>query len=171
MSAPSASKKRVFTEAQRERRRENNRKYEERNAERRKTQKKAWYEANKRERLAQMRAYWLSLKHSPEGHAKQLLQRARRRATKLGMSATIDEQWVLTRLAECGFRCEVTGIPFQFDDQQRNPWQPSLDRLDPTRGYDPDNCRVTILMYNYARNVATDADVERFARDFAAKLL
>lgn len=46
----------------------------------------------------------------------------------------------------------------------RDPFQPSLDRIDSTRSYTKDNVRVVWLIENYARNNFSDDDVIRFCK-------
>ena len=48
--------------------------------------------------------------------------------------------------------CEATGI--RFDDTKRpyiNPYYPSVDRVDSTKGYTKDNCKMVGHMYNSAK--------------------
>jgi hypothetical protein len=51
-------------------------------------------------------------------------------------------------------RCALTGVEFEltYDGAAtRNPLAPSLDRVDLTRGYEPDNTRLVALIANLAR--------------------
>jgi hypothetical protein len=41
----------------------------------------------------------------------------------------------------------------------RNKFAPSIDRLDSSKGYTTDNCRVVIYQYNVAKGIWTDSDV------------
>lgn len=64
------------------------------------------------------------------------------------MELSIDLTWVQQRL-KAGV-CEITGIPF-VTDVPRHPFLPSLDRVDSSRGYVPDNCRAILWMLNAAK--------------------
>jgi hypothetical protein len=66
-------------------------------------------------------------------------------------------EWILNKL-QTG-TCEVTSLPFTYSLNARNPWSPSLDRIDPNLGYTLDNTRVVLWIYNASKNVFTDADV------------
>lgn len=66
-------------------------------------------------------------------------------------------EWILNKLQDG--KCEVTGLPFTYSLNARNPWSPSLDRMDPNIGYTLDNTRVVLWIYNASKNVFTDADV------------
>jgi len=52
-------------------------------------------------------------------------------------------------------KCELTGIPFSFCREagvRRNPWAPSLDRIDSRKGYTWSNCRLVCVAVNLAMN-------------------
>lgn len=56
-------------------------------------------------------------------------------------------------IARADGRCEVTGILFTWvkaDDCRSNPWGPSLDRIDCSRAYELDNCRLVCTAVNIA---------------------
>lgn len=90
---------------------------------------------------------------TPKGRAHQLVNRAKLRAAKSGLPHTITAKWVLERLLRG--KCEVTGIPFELNfignDKEVHPWTPSLDQIDPGKGYTPDNVQVVTYMYNMAK--------------------
>ncbi len=69
----------------------------------------------------------------------------------------LSPEWILEKLSK-GV-CEVTGLPFTYSLESRNPWSPSLDRIDPTKGYTLENTRVVVWIYNAAKNVFSDEDV------------
>lgn len=69
----------------------------------------------------------------------------------------LSPEWILEKLSK-GV-CEVTGLPFTYGLQARNPWSPSLDRIDPSKGYTLENTRVVLWIYNAAKNVFSDEDV------------
>ena len=80
---------------------------------------------------------------------------ARYRARQKGLEFTITSDWVRERL-ERGV-CEVTGEPFIYGrGMARGPNSPSLDRIDPSKGYTPDNTRVVIWAYNAAKQDFTE---------------
>lgn len=63
--------------------------------------------------------------------------------------------------------CSVTGVKLSWDwnDKGRNPWRPSIDRIDPSKGYVKDNVRVVCWAYNAAKNEWSDAVVQKWARN------
>ena len=73
--------------------------------------------------------------------------RARKRNGSSGLTA-LDIRALLLRSAG---RCEVTGIAFHTNaEMKRNPFAPSIDRIDSSGGYSMSNCRVVCYAVNIA---------------------
>jgi hypothetical protein len=91
---------------------------------------------------------------TPNGRARLLMFFAARRAKDYGFEFSIPLERVILAI-EQGF-CEVTKLPFDLKPSavpsRTNPWAPSLDRRDSTKGYTPDNVQVVCAAYNYAKN-------------------
>lgn len=72
-------------------------------------------------------------------------------------------------------RCAVTGFKLQhkylswMKNQQKSPYQASLDRIDNSKGYTKDNVRFVCLMYNYARNNFSDEETIQFFSNYEAR--
>lgn len=70
--------------------------------------------------------------------------------------------------------CEVTGIPFDLTSQTsntvhaKNPWVPSIDRIDSSKPYAKDNVQLVVYMYNVCKAEFAHADVVKFCRAVAA---
>jgi hypothetical protein len=70
--------------------------------------------------------------------------------------------------------CEVTGIKFDLTSQAtntvhaKNPWVPSIDRIDSSKPYVKDNIQVVVYMYNVCKAEFTHKDVVKFCRAVAA---
>ena len=84
----------------------------------------------------------------------------------------LDIDWIKNRL----IFCEVTGIAFELRDMDvksttnysnRKPLTPSIDKIDSTKGYTKDNCRVVCWWYNLAKSNWDDDTVERIVREWA----
>jgi hypothetical protein len=86
---------------------------------------------------------------------------AKARAKKRGIEFSL-------KLSELGLptHCAVTGIEFVMTGsfRQGNIFVPSLDRIDPAKGYIPGNVRVVVHGYNLAKHTGTDSDVLKLAR-------
>ena len=71
--------------------------------------------------------------------------------------------------------CALSGMPMKiprttrdFDSQKWDPWKPSLDRIDCSKGYLKGNVRFVTQIGNFARNGFTDEDVLRFCQAVVA---
>lgn len=63
------------------------------------------------------------------------------------MEFDLTKEWVKARADVC----ELSGLPFrpEYDGVHgRNPFAPSVDRIDSNRGYTQDNCRVILYCLN-----------------------
>ena len=54
-----------------------------------------------------------------------------------------------------GGSCQLTGIVFRYekdDGKVKSPWSPSIDRIDSSKGYSPENCRLVCTIDNLSLN-------------------
>ncbi len=76
------------------------------------------------------------------------------------------------RLVKQG-HCAMSGIPFDMNEKPFKgrdiPWRASLDRIDNSVGYLPDNIQVVCKMYNAAKYVWSDAEVLKLAKALAER--
>lgn len=103
-------------------------------------------------------------RNSIHGRADKLFRGARDRALKIGVEFSLTREWILARM-EAGV-CEVTGLPFSYDqssESHRVPWAPSLDRVDNRSGYTWWNTKVVVWAYNAAKGEWHHTDVMRLA--------
>ena len=82
--------------------------------------------------------------------AKDLIRNALKRAKRNGLVLDLTVEWVVEKL-ETGV-CEVTKLPFDFlVGGTARAMAPTIDRIDPTRGYIPGNVQVVCWLYNRAK--------------------
>lgn len=83
-----------------------------------------------------------------------------------GYELTRQEEQAL--IARCQGCCEVTGLPFRPPSEQysRNPYGPSLDRIDSSKGYTPDNVRIVCVAANLAMNEWGEEVLSRIAKAY-----
>src|ERR1700730_5062047 len=86
----------------------------------------------------------------PNRRATILRDHAHSRAKKRNLEFDLSWEWVLAELNRG--TCAVTGIPFDLNggpgSDVHNKFAPTIDRIDPDRGYTKDNCQVVIYAYN-----------------------
>ncbi len=114
-------------------------------------------EKSKRQRKIESASYRYSAKYFIASS----LRRARSRAKKLGVEFSLTREWLEKKMD--GGCCEVTGIYFEFGNTPYHSFLPSLDRIDSSGGYTPDNVQVVVLIYNRAKGPDSHADIVRFA--------
>lgn len=93
-----------------------------------------------------------------ENPIKRLVVLARLRARRKGIPCTITHEHV--RVPD---RCPALGIPLEFGSGNRDN-SPSIDRLDSSRGYTPDNIIVVSSRANRLKNNATVEELRLVAQ-------
>lgn len=109
------------------------------------------------------RKYYQSL----EGRANTLWKNARKSPSGKTKEFSLTVEHILDHLKKGA--CSVTGTPFHFDNahqivhqRKKNPYSPSVDRIDPKTGYTNENTRVVIWWYNMAKGELSDAEMKQF---------
>ena len=88
-------------------------------------------------------------------------------ARQRGIEHSINREDIIELPLASEGRCAITGIPFDFSTKnifsstlrkrsstsKRRPWVASLDRVDPFKGYRPDNVRLICFAVNAAMNL------------------
>lgn len=126
-----------------------------------------WRQRNSERERRRSREWVRNQRRTLEGNAKQLLANVRSRDKRKGRRCTLTIEWILHRL-QMGV-CEVTGVEFAdlTDEVRPRIWnRPSIDRIDVSKGYTPENCRMVIWMYNQCRANWPDELVEQMAVSF-----
>lgn len=103
------------------------------------------------------RLYYRTLR----GHLHQCLGSARIRARLRAQDFAITAQILLDFLAEQGGRCFYSGVPLQYK-QVHTDWRLSLERLDHSVGYTPDNCVLIAAEFNTSDQSRNSAVTEVF---------
>ncbi len=84
-----------------------------------------------------------------------LLTRTRDRAKQKGREFDLTLEWLKAEVGRTGYKCPISSIPFCTETKAASkyrPFWPSVDRIDTTRGYTTDNCRVVTLAVNVMLN-------------------
>lgn len=86
---------------------------------------------------------------------------AKQRAQQNGHEFSLTHEWA--EQTWTGY-CAVSKISFGLTDVRQHPFSPSIDRIDPLKGYTPENCRFVLMGVNALKGRGTDADMMTIAR-------
>lgn len=136
-------------------RRDSQNKYRASNLEKDRKKSRNWYADNK-QKAAEWKRNWIAqnpekyverrkkYRNKTESRAREMLTAAKHRAANKGVEFSIDYEWLVERLAP--MRCELTGIELKMTDDEyvgkQSPFAPSIDRINSSKGYSKENCRV-----------------------------
>lgn len=106
-----------------------------------------------------------------EQAGKYLHENSRKRAKKIGVEYSLSAPEIAALIGETGGHCSVTNVIFDFTDSdgEKRPWYPSLDRIDSSKGYTRDNCRIVCVAANLAMNSWGASVLERMAEAMRSK--
>lgn len=126
-----------------------------------KAKKKAYNQNRSSENRDSVLAYGRAYYESKVGRAKTMMKSARRRSDKFSDTTDLTDKIILEML-ETTSVCTVTGIPFDYkpsESTKKNPYAPSLDRIDSSRGYIRENVRLVIWQYNLMKGEISDDEL------------
>lgn len=106
---------------------------------------------------------------SQKGHVQNMKDSAKRRSVAKGRDFHMTQEMLDSLWERQAGKCAVTGIPLVVEndtashDNCRNPFGPSVDRIDTTRGYELDNIRLTTTIANLALGNWGEEPLRKFA--------
>lgn len=106
---------------------------------------------------------WLRL--AKELH-RYMRRRVKDRPTEL--SPELTPEWIEETICKQAYRCAKTKLLFSIE--HNSPWRPSLDRIDPKKGYILENVQIVSWMYNSAKNKWPESELNKFATALAAEV-
>jgi hypothetical protein len=107
--------------------------------------------------------------HGMRAHVRQRLIRsyymAARNSQQRGIEFKLSTNDLLRLANRADGQCEITGIRFEVVETSRKwdrqPWTASIDRIDCSKGYTFDNCRLVCAAVNVALNSWGESVLER----------
>lgn len=87
------------------------------------------------------------------------MQAARARSLQNNLEYNLTPEWAEARWTG---KCEVCGLSFDLKGK-RQALSPSIDKIDPTRGYTQDNCRFVAWAVNRFKGENSENDMWRVA--------
>lgn len=130
-----------------------------------KVKRKTRYENRSEESKIRNKENGSAFYQSVRGRALNLLKSATRRADKFPQIMDIDFDFIHNQLLT-GV-CSVTGLPFDLNKPEgsmKNPYAPSIDRIDPNVGYIKENTRLVIWQYNLMKGEISDAELLKLCK-------
>lgn len=82
-------------------------------------------------------------------------------AKKRSIQFSLTQEWCKERWTG---KCELSGIPFILSSKHSGPYSPTIDKIDPTQGYTPENCRFVLYVINSLKSTLTDKEMLEIAR-------
>lgn len=129
----------------------------------------ATYKKRKDGLLPPMKRLTREEKHASIGwRASNILYTAKKRQREQFEPFSIDRAWIMEKLKRG--KCEKSGLDFDFtapDGSRRNPFSPSLDRIDNSKGYTKENCQIVCTIYNLAKSDYDENLFIQFCKDVA----
>ena len=98
--------------------------------------------------LAAVRARSKARRSTTKGRTATLFSNIKQRAGRKGLRMTLTQKWLEDRLTVG--RCDLSGLEFDLASPLLGPFSPSVDRIDSSKGYTEDNCRVILWALNAA---------------------
>jgi len=116
---------------------------------------KAFLERVKYERASGWREDYDSIDRDWRDVAQMKCESQRAAAKGRGLPFDLTPAQVYGLMKSTGFRCAISGVPFAkrfAKDGKRDPWAPSIDRIENRQGYTLDNVRIVCVAANIAMN-------------------
>jgi hypothetical protein len=89
-----------------------------------------------------------------EKSLKNLYYECSKRARRANLECSITVELMIAAAVAQNWRCVLSGLPFRTRKEgwAKNPYAPSIDRIDCARGYTPDNTRLVCYCVNASMN-------------------
>jgi len=109
-----------------------------------------------------------------KGKAQAMNNRIKQKCKDKEIEFDLDAGWFLEKL---NGNCELTGLPFDLakvnmsSGEGPRPNIPSIDKIDPAKGYTKDNCRMLLYCVNAFKQTMTDKQMLKIAEKIVGALI
>lgn len=131
--------------------------------EQRRRKSKVQHERHSHKTKVKSREYY----RTRHGRIKSMLKTADRRSSKFEDECNITYEYIDELFNKCNDECMVSGLSFNYlpvDGMKCNPYAPSLDRIDSTKGYVVGNVRLVCWQINLMKGEITDDELKKFCQ-------
>ena len=97
--------------------------------------------------------------------AEQAIRNCKKRSIKNKLEFNLTKEWLMGKAVET---CPLIGLKISYNNTKPQYDSPSVDRIDPTRGYTIDNCEVISQRANQIKSDARLEELERFIQNIRA---
>ena len=104
-----------------------------------------------------------------QGVLKRLIMAARQRARKSGRVHTLPKLWAVEEYQNQHGLCALSGVIMRKPTRPWDPYGPSIDRIDSSMGYTPENCQLTAYAVNRAKSEMSYDELVEFCRAVVRK--
>jgi len=143
------------------RRREWEREWRKINREAHNLKKKLYHRKRRKEDPERMEEIWrksyLKRRHTI------ILSSIKQRVKRKKLDFDLDKEWIKDKIDNS--ICEMTRLPFDLENFN-SPYGPSVDRIDPKKGYTKDNCRMVLTIMNLWKRGWDDTQLYEAAQAF-----
>jgi len=106
-----------------------------------------------------------------KGYLSEWIANIKNRVKAKGWDFEIDAAFIQELFSKQSGKCALTKIPFTFNFEKcktvkKDPFSPSIDRIDSAKGYTKDNVRLVCMVVNLALNEFGDDTFSKMCRAF-----
>lgn len=104
-------------------------------------------------------------KHPIKVWAERTYKVCRQRSKRIGVEFNLTKEWLMSKAVE---NCPLLGMKISYNNTKPQYDSPSVDRIDPAKGYTMDNCEVISQRANQIKSDAGLEELERFIQNIRA---
>ncbi len=116
-------------------------------------------------RKLKSRKFYETTNQLPSIKLRSMLSAAQHRANKHNLDFNLDIEYLAKLWNDQNGKCFYTNLPMKWAKDRVSFWSPSLDKLDPTKGYTKNNVVLTLFAVNSFKQEMKASDFIKFVND------